>query len=312
MNTRVRRRATASPVAVIDIGTNSVKLLVARVQSGRVHPLHFDRATTRLGASLVRTHRIDNAAELRTLRALKRFTADARRLGAGDVIAVGTHAFRAAHNGREVAKRLERATGLRVSILSGSEEALAAFRSARAHLRRRLPVTVMLDVGGGSAELVVARADRVLRARSLPLGALHLTGLHLTTDPIDAGEFTALVRDATTRLARAWSPFADTPAANMALVVSGGASTTALAMAHHARGSSGPTLTRADLEQILDACLSRTIAQRMRLPGLPADRAEIMPAGVAVVLALLRVCGKRSLTVNDGGLREGVLLAYFT
>ncbi|HEU4366288.1 MAG TPA: hypothetical protein VFT13_12580, partial [Candidatus Krumholzibacteria bacterium] len=153
----MRAVRTAPPVAVLDIGTNSVKLLVATVHGGRVRTRHFARVTTRLGAGLDGSGRISGAAAAQTARVVKSLAAEARRHGAARILAVGTYALRTARNGARVAREIERAAGLEVRVLTGREEARLAFLSARSRLARPHSVTFMVDIGGGSAQFVAAR-----------------------------------------------------------------------------------------------------------------------------------------------------------
>ena len=310
---RARRRSPpSSPVAVIDIGTNSTKLLVGRARAGRVETVYFARETTRLGTGLGRTGRIGNAATSRTIRVVGRCAAAARRLHAGEITAVGTQAFRAASNGRAVAARIARETGIPVRVLKGREEAIFSFYSARARLARPRAYLVVIDVGGGSTELVVAERDRVRLARSLPLGALRLTERHLRTDPIAHREYGALTEEVEAVIARVASSFDMLRPQTVDLVACGGSATTALDMMRGGRRRSYQTmqtLTRAEVRRLEQTCLRTSVAQRRRLPGLPPDRADIIPAGIAELIAFMTYARKRSVWISDGGIREGVILA---
>lgn len=308
-----RHVPAAAPVAVIDIGTNSTKLLVGRARAGRVNTIHFARETTRIGAGLGRGHRIDAAAVARTVRVVRRFAVMARRHHAHSILAVGTYAFRAAVNGRETAARIARESGVPVRVLTGREEATLAFLSARSRMVRPRPYTFLIDIGGGSAQLVVAHHGRPWLIRSLPLGALRLTERHLHSDPIAPEEYRELTREIDTLVARVTSKFRDVPPSSIDLIACGGSATTALDMARAGRRIDRRVLhplARADARQLERACLRATIAERRRMPGLPADRADIIPAGIAVVLAFMTHVRKRSIQIGDGGVREGVILAH--
>ncbi|MDH4038208.1 MAG: hypothetical protein OEX18_09340 [Candidatus Krumholzibacteria bacterium] len=305
----MKRAAGAPRIAVLDIGTNSMKLLVATSDGRHVRPIHFARVTTRLGTGLHKNGRISPAATARAVDAARKLVAEARRNGATHVVAVGTYAFRAAENGARVAKKIERATGVGVHILSGREEARMAFLSARSHMERAPASALMLDVGGGSAQLVAARGTTIVGVTSLPLGALRLTERFLHHDPIEPGEYLQMKRT----IERAVHPVIAKHALRAPRAVFmavGGSATTALAMARH--DASGRlwqgSMTLAELRQLERACLGKTIAARKRMPGLPADRADIIPAGIAVVLAVMGAAHKRVAHITGGGVREGVVL----
>jgi exopolyphosphatase/guanosine-5'-triphosphate,3'-diphosphate pyrophosphatase len=309
---RPRSPGSSNPlVGVIDIGTNSVKLSVGRAVGSRVEVVHFVRKTTRLGEGLGRSGRISARAAERTARVVRSLAARARSLGANRVVAVGTFALRRAKNGRRIARRIGGRSGVAVRVLTGSEEASLAYVSAQARTGRRRPVTLLVDVGGGSTELVVARRGVVRSVRSLPIGALSLAEKFLRRDPIAPGDYRAMRREIESVVSRALAR-ASRASGSADLVVSGGSATTAADMirAGAIRGARGEArVTLARLRRLEALCLATTLEQRKRLPGLPPDRADIIPAGIAIVIAFATHSRRRSLRVSDGGLREGVILA---
>lgn len=307
---RPSQRTHRRRIGVIDIGTNSTKLSVGVVHDHGVATTFFARRTSRLGEHLTHSGRISEAAAARTARDVRALSLLARSHGANVVIGVGTYAFRQAANGDVVARRIARRSGVPIRVLTGREEAMLAYLSVLTRLHRPKPYTFVIDVGGGSVEFVAAHRGRIVRARSLALGALRLTERHLHSDPIAQSERRALERQINAAVARALTPFRRVPPSQIDLVASGGSVTTALAMlAPRARRAPDARISRSDVAALADTCFARTLAQRKRLPGLPADRADIIPAGLAVVNAFLSQSGKRVLSVNDGGLREGVLIA---
>lgn len=301
-----RGRARPRRIGIIDIGTNSTKLAVGEVRGDRVVTLFFARRSSRLGERLTHTGRIANAAAARTARDVAALGRLARAHRAQVVAAVGTYALRTAENGDAVARRIAKRAGVPVRVLAGREEALLSYLSAVIRMRRPKPYTFLIDVGGGSTEFVVAQRGRVLRARSLSLGALRLTERHVHSDPISPTERRAIEREVDAAIARVMRPFRGIPAGDIDFVASGGSATTASAMLSRSRPA---RVARRDLETLATTCFSRTLAQRKRLPGLPADRADIIPAGLVVVLSFLRATGKRALAVSDGGVREGAMIA---
>ena len=295
-------------LAAIDIGTNSIKLLVADVSTGRVDPVAFRRETPRIGAGLDRSGRVKRENLANAIDVVRRFARIAQHNGAAKTFAFSTYALRVADNAGDVVRLIERRAGIRVRVLSGREEALFSYLSAGANLSLRLPGTLLFDVGGGSIELVLARSGSIERSSSLPLGALVLSERFLRSDPIVPEEYEALRRHATSRLSR-WFSSTDLPApARFDVVASGGTITTLQAMSlPHAR-SAEVTVSYGDLRRLERRCLALTTAQRSRLRGLPSDRADIIPAGIAVVLEILRLSRKRVLKVNAGGVRDGALI----
>lgn len=305
---RSSRRATPHTIGVIDIGTNSVKLVTGYAANGRVVCIYTGREPTRLGRGLGSSGMISAQAVRRTAEAVSRLADDARRHGAVDVIAVGTYALRAARNGRIAARAIARAAAVPVRILSGREEAEMVLRSVHARTGDRSRHLMVIDIGGGSAELIVARGARTLFARSVPLGAVRLTERYLTQDPIAPGEYAQLIRHVDTATSALFARAPRLAPAGTDLVVSGGTATTAAAMLGLRPDGDGCTISLAALRKLEARCLASTIAQRRRFRGLLPDRADIIPAGLAVLLCFVRHAGKRSVRVIEGGVRDGVML----
>jgi exopolyphosphatase/guanosine-5'-triphosphate,3'-diphosphate pyrophosphatase len=304
-------------VALIEIGTNSTKLLVADARSGNFRVLHISRHTTRIGRGLEERGRIHPDAvggNIAVIETLKKTIAAHR---CDRVFAFSTFALRRATNAAAVARRLENAIGEPLRILTGRDEARFAYSSARRNLRLARPFTVLVDIGGGSTELVAARRGRVFRVRSLDLGALHLTERFLHTDPVPHDELAAL--DAhVSRIAR--STLRQTgidriQPRHIDLVASGGTIGALSCVLAGSRSGGRPARrdipTRVTLGQataFLDRCLSVPRRERERIPGLNPDRADIVCAGLVIVVTMMRALGKRVLQPNRGGVREGALL----
>ena len=296
-------------IGVIDIGTNSTKLLVGEARDGGIRTIAFDRRASRIGEKLSVRGRISPVAAARTARDVAALAKIAREHGSGTIVAVGTYALRTAANGEAVAKRIARHAGVPVRILSGEEEAALSYVSALLHIPNPKSYTFVLDLGGGSVEFIAARRGHVVEAKSLPLGALRLTERHLHSDPPTPAERRALEREVNAAVARLTARFRRVPSARADFVVCGGTATTAVTMLGRRAYGTHATVRVSELQTLTEKCFELTIAQRKRLPGLPADRADIIPAGLSVVLAFARAVRKRSIVVSDGGVREGVLLA---
>jgi exopolyphosphatase/guanosine-5'-triphosphate,3'-diphosphate pyrophosphatase len=304
-------------VAVIDIGTNSVKLLVARGGVGVPDERKFLQETTRVGEGLKAGGEINAAALLRTINAVERFHHMVQQYDCQSVVAFATHAFRIASNGRDAAARIANETGLEVRVLSGDAEARFAYLSASTRVVPHKPHMYLVDIGGGSVDFVHGADDEILMVRTLPLGALHLTERFLLSDPIAPAEFDALrahVRNVVSLLFERGDlagPRADLRPSQVDLVASGGSVTTIKKMCDQSWVHSSvttPKIRIGEIRQIESRCLGLTLVKRKRLPGLDPDRADIIPAGLAVLLAFMEAAGKRVVTVNPGGVRDGVLI----
>ncbi len=195
-----------TPVAAIDIGTNTVLMLVARAGTDAPIPLGDFAEITRLGWSVDRTGRLDDAAILRTLSVLETFAARARTLGVRRIAAVATSAVRDAANGPEFRSRAEEILGGNVNIATGEREATLTFAGALGGLSiARGARVAVIDVGGGSTELVIGRAGvsrGIEWSHSYDVGSVRLTERHLHDDPPAAASLVAVREDA----ARTFSP----------------------------------------------------------------------------------------------------------
>ena len=160
--------------AAVDIGSNSVRLEIARLTGRRLTPLHEDREVTRLGESVFRTGFLSPEAMANTIEVLRRFHRSAQKLGADTVRVVATSALRDARNSRAFLEWVRSATGWKVEIISGLEEARLIHLGLVSSSRIGASPSLMIDLGGGSCELTVSNDGHIRETVSLPLGAVRL------------------------------------------------------------------------------------------------------------------------------------------
>jgi exopolyphosphatase/guanosine-5'-triphosphate,3'-diphosphate pyrophosphatase len=302
--------------AAIDVGTNTVLLLVAeRRPGGGFSPVVERAEITRLGRGVDRSGRLEPAAIAETVAALARFAAEARALGAADVACVATSAARDAANGGEFFDAARAAAGLAPEVISGDEEARLVYGSAWRDFGRPGSTLAVLDVGGGSTELVVGDAALPRAHASAQLGAVRLTERVVTGDPPPAAELAAL-RAAAAEGARALPLAAIGDAARATLVGVAGTVTTLAAVraglaTYDAGVVHGSELSGADLETLYRRLGGLTVAGRAALPGMEPKRADVIVAGGAIVLEVMRAAGFDRLTVSDRGVRWGLIYDRF-
>ena len=303
-------------VATIDIGTNSVLLLVAERRDGAIVPV-VERATiTRLGRGVDRTRAFDPAAVEATLACLAEYAEEIRRSGAARVDIVGTSAMRDARGGEDFRARVAGLLGHEPRVISGDEEAELTFTGALSGLEIEGPALVF-DLGGGSTELirgaVRAGSATLARAVSIDVGSVRLTERCLLSDPPRPEEIAEVRRTARALLDEALITIgAPEPAAQLVGVA--GTVTTLAAYAlgvapydaarvHGAR-LSAELITRSSREL---AALS--VAQRRALPTIEPKRADVIVAGALVteeILAWARPFTRGDLLVSDRGVRWGL------
>ena len=298
-------------VAAIDIGSNSIRQIVADVSAdGTIQVVDEMKAAPRLAAGLAETGALTDESMHAACEAIERMATLARQLGAERVDAVATSAVREATNAADLLASIHRATGLRVRVVDGDEEARLSFRSAVAHFDMGVGRTVVMDIGGGSLELALSAEGVIERLTSLPYGAIRLTEEFLSDGVTPKG--VRKLRRAVADGIREQIPRRDWRGAQ--LIGSGGTFTN-LAGIHlarqgilTARSVHAAHIPRADLEHILDTLVDMTSQERREVPGLNPGRADIIVAGAAAAAEVLRRVEGRDIVVSRYGIREGILL----
>jgi exopolyphosphatase/guanosine-5'-triphosphate,3'-diphosphate pyrophosphatase len=234
----------------------------------------------------------------------------ARQRGCDRIEAVATSAVRDAVNGDAFTKRVRRLTGLQISHLTGEDEARLSFRSALAHFDMGARRSVVLDVGGGSLELAFSAAGVLERLVSLPLGAIRMMERFPSLDAGRKG--LARLRRHVRRALRDATPVRDWRRAQ--LIASGGTLTNLAGMHLARRGMPsvpnvhGTAVPRADVEHILDTLAQMSPSERLHVPGLNGERADIIVAGLGVVAEVIAWLDTRDVVVSRYGIREGIVL----
>lgn len=304
--------AARDRIAAIDVGSNSVRLLVAEYDpASGLEIIDELKDQPRLAAGLAKTGCLDDASIERAMQTLARMREVCQRRGVKRIAAVATAAVREAENGAWFVRRVRQELDIPLRIIDAETEAALSYRSVAHHFRMAGERTLVADIGGGSLELIGAVDGLVELTVSLPLGAVRLTELHLPGDRGAHKEIERLrvhIRKQLKRgiSGRAWSA---------ATVIGSGGTFTSLGRMVQARrgqpvGDSvhGVSVATAEVEQLIDWLASRTPEQRRQVPGLSPERADIILAGLAVTAELLDWVRSRSLTVSAFGLREGLLL----
>ena len=283
-------------VAAVDLGTNSTRLLVADVDDGRVEEVARDSQITRLGEGVDERRKLLPLPVARVRNVLSEYRREVERLGAERVLTIGTSAVRDAENGEAFLGEIEWSYGFTTRMLSGEEEAELTRRGV-ANGRVLGDETVVLDVGGGSTELITAR-DRV----SLDLGCVRLTERHLRSDPPAREELDDAARAVREGLPD-WSP---RDAIGVAGTVT---SLAALELGEYdPEQTHGYRISRASVERQVERLATLPLSERRELPGLEPERAPVIVAGALVVREVLDRYGLDGLEVSERDLLHGAAL----
>ena len=297
------------PFAVVDIGSNSGRMIVFRLRQGE----HLDviedaRAPLRLARDLRDSDRLGPDAIDRTLEALRDFVAVAKGAGASQMIAVATSAVRDATDGHELIERAHH-LGVPLQTIDGEHEAMLGFYGAV----HDLPVTsgFTFDVGGGSAEVSSFRDRRLLRSWSVPLGSLRMSDMFLASDPPDDQEIRALRKSVKASLGEAG--ITELGKGDQLVGIGGTVRNLAKIDLRHTDYPMpllhGYVLSEKQLAVVIDDLSSRTMKRRAQVPGLNPDRADTVVGGALVIQGIAKHVGASEIVVSSRGLREGLALA---
>ena len=303
----------SSCIAAIDVGSNSTHMLVVEVgEHGVFQIIDNLKEQTRLAADINDRLLLDSNALSKMTAVLRRMKEIASKRNAV-VRCIATHPLREARNGAEFATKLSTKVGIPVEIVSGQEEARLVSLGVRAGLAVNDRASLIVDVGGGSAEIVLCQWDEVRFATSLKLGAVRLTQKFLCSDPFSESELKSLEEYIVSRL----EPVCfELKRFGFDLAVGSSGTIKALkALAIGIHGGNNPTsyhgtvLTREELFQVTSLlCRNRSAQERKMLPMMDAKRADIIVAGAMVFKVLAELVGISSFTLSTTALREGILV----
>ncbi len=298
--------------AFIDVGTNTILCLIAEVRdTGRFRVLDDLAEITRLGQGVDRTRRISSDGEQRSLAVLRRYRDQCKNLGVDEIFAVGTSALRDATNSAEVRARIRAELGIDIRVISGAEEAAYSFLAVQRSLSLTAKETLVIDVGGGSTELVRGNENGVRRAISIDLGSVRLTERFLHADPVKPEELAQMRETIDRELARL--PDRDVaPDATLTLVGIAGTFTTLAAMekklARYSHGEvHGSVLTLEQVRRQRNRLERKSIAERRQMIGLEPQRADVIFAGALLIERIMARYHAALVIVSDQGVRYGLL-----
>ena len=289
--------------AVIGIGSNSVRMLLAEIEGGRMNRLSREREGTRLFAGLDAQKRLSAEAMEKSIAAVKRMADAAREANAERIHLFATSATRDAANQAEFARRLLEETGLTLEIASGEEEAALSFYGATDG-----GDSGVIDIGGGSTEIIVGTGMKVRCAFSCQMGAVRLAGRLPLRDHGDLPYVQAMAEEIlreqlrthpSLRLPQAWRG-------------TGGTFTTLAAIVRGVHWTErthmhGTVITRGDVERTARILADMTVEERRALPGLQPTRADIIVHGICILLACMEVLGIAQITVSEYGNLDGYM-----
>jgi exopolyphosphatase / guanosine-5'-triphosphate,3'-diphosphate pyrophosphatase len=304
------RQTAPVKVAVVDVGTNSTRLLVAEVEDGRVRELDRHTIVTRLGEGVDAAGRLSEAAMDRVLKACTQYRKAIDEAGVERVVALLTSAVRDAANGAELERELERRFGFDAQTISGEREARLTYLGATSAWHHVAP-TLVLDIGGGSTEVVVGQGDSVQFFVSTQLGSVRHTERHIHTDPPNHAVVEACRAAARAELEAA-VPREVREQVNQGIAVAGTpTSFAAVELAldpYDPERVEGHRLTLAACERILRELAALPLGERRLVTGLHPDRAPTIVAGGTILVEGMRLFDLDEIEVSERDILHGAAL----
>jgi exopolyphosphatase/guanosine-5'-triphosphate,3'-diphosphate pyrophosphatase len=302
----------AKRVASIDIGTNTILLLIAEGSEGEMKPLLEMEAIVRLGENLQKSGVISPQAMDRGLQTLTQYLERCQAWEVQKLFAVGTSALREAKNSEVFLKLVKEKLNLSIGVISGEEEAQLSFLAVAKDFQETGKPILVVDVGGGSTEFILGRGDQISQWISLPLGSVRFTEQFLHSDPVQEEEWQKMERKILESLVDI--PHSQEP---LSMVAVGGTATTLASVEqgleefvvekiHHF------VLKKEALKNQLLLYRSQTIEERKKIPGLPMARADVVLAGAAILYLTMEEVNCPSVLMSCHGVRYGLIYKMLT
>ncbi|BAB75251.1 Ppx/GppA phosphatase family protein [Anabaena sp. FACHB-709] len=307
-------------IAAIDMGTNSLHMVVVKIDPTlpAFSIVSREKETVRLGDRNIATGELKPEVMAKAIATLKRFQEVAKTANAETLIAVATSAVREAPNGKDFLHQIETELGLSVDLISGQEEARRIYLGVLSGMEFHNQPHLIIDIGGGSTELILGDTQEPRTLTSTKVGAVRLTSELITTDPISNIEFQYLQAYARGMLERSVEEvlanlnFGESP---RLIGTSGTIETIAMIHAREKSGTVPSTLngyqfTLKDLREWVNRLRRMTNAERAAIPGMPEKRSEVILAGAVILQEAMTLLGVESLTACGRALREGVIVDW--
>jgi exopolyphosphatase / guanosine-5'-triphosphate,3'-diphosphate pyrophosphatase len=294
-------------VASVDIGTNTILLLIAEVNEGKLKSLFEKETIVRLGEGLQKTGRLSSEAMERGLQTLAKYSEQCQAMKVQKIFAIGTSALREANNSKVFLKMVKEKLDLSIEIISGEKEAYLSFFAVARDLKEMEKPILVVDVGGGSTEFILGKGGGITQWASLPLGSVRFTEQFLLSDPVQEGEWGKMEKEIRKLFINIPRPREPLP-----VVAVGGTATTLASVEqgleefvtekiHHF------ILKKEALRNQLLLYRSRTIDERRKIPGLPPARADVILAGGAILYMAMDELNCSSVLISCHGVRYGLL-----
>ena len=302
-------------IAAIDIGTNSVHMIVVQVRPDRsFEVIDREKEMVRLGSGGLGGRALTDSSMMAALQVLSKFRRLAESHDVDEIVAAATSAVREADNGREFLTTVRQRTGIRVRVISGTEEARLIHRAAVYGVDVSDNAAVVVDIGGGSVELTRGTAAQIQVAQSAKIGVIRLSEQFVRSDPLTARDERRLVRCIQSEIADTVDQIIglgfDRVIGTSGTILSLGQLAASEDGAVAADGLRNRRISAKQIRRLSRELAGMTLAERLRIPGLDPRRADLAVAGSFLLDTILKKLGAKELTLCDLALREGLALDY--
>lgn len=296
-------------IAVIDIGSNTLRLLIGNIKANKINKLYTDRVVTQLGRNLIENRVITEKAIDSSIKALKNFKKISEKFDVSCIIAVGTSALREAKNSVYFCKKVRESTGINVHIISGQEEAYYTLHGVMDEEFKEEDSVFIIDVGGGSTEWIHFR-KKFFKMGSMPIGVLKIKERYLNIEPYSEEEISNAKNFIKEEVKNSF------PQVKINRFIATGGTASTLAMINFGLSEYIPEkihMSEIDVlkvKQILKKLLSISLEERKKINGMPSDRADIICPGLLILEEIADYLNIEKLTISENGILEGIMKNY--
>ncbi|MDW7662631.1 MAG: Ppx/GppA phosphatase family protein [Bacillota bacterium] len=297
--------------ATIDIGTNSVRLLLCAYDEGEFHDVRKKVEMTRLGKGVNETKMLDTERMLETARVVGEFVEESRNFGVEEIYIMATSAVRDAQNASEFTDMVLTETGIAIDVISGEQEAEIGFAGVLSGIKDESGLNLVIDIGGGSTELIVGNHEGILFSMSLDVGAVRMTGAFLNHDPVDQAEFERMSRaidDITASVYETLWTFGVSKAIGIGGTAASFATMLKKMEVYDREDIHGTIVTIENIREINNRLMRMTNVERKEIIGLEEKRADIIFAGGIILEKILSSLKLESFEFSDFDNLEGYLV----
>lgn len=300
-------------LSAIDIGSNTVRLLIGRVSGGIIEPILYDQRISRLAAGLHETGNLGELAMNDTITALSDFISEILRHGGKKIKAVGTSALRESRNSMEFLAEVKRRLGLEIEVIDGKTEARLTSLGVLSSTNVAFDTALIIDIGGGSTECIIAGMDETIHSNSIPIGVVKLHDLFIKSDPPTENEMKSLKERLSIETSRLLPlSLKEYLKGDTILIGTAGTATTiaSIDIGQESYDREKVHMRRIELsaiEGMAKRLSSMTIGERRAVRGLDPGRVDLIIPGIYYIIGIMKHMGFNAMTVSDAGLLEGIL-----